>query len=179
MWLEAILSQEDIVALVAQLTPVKLRFGNEGDLLLFDVSTVTLVPERGLRVVCKAKLHWPVLGIAVPVALNSLTVLLAPSVAKREAEDVLVFKVLIEDADLAGLPAMIDREITARVNDALDRTELAWSFKETLGHVFELPRSLELVQAVDLRASWGQMKVTAEALVFAVSFQATVTRGET
>ncbi len=179
MWLEAILSEEDLVSLVAQLTPVKLRFGNDGDLLLFDASSVTLVAERGLRVACKAKLHWPVLGISVPVALHSLTVLLEPSVAKRDSEDILAFNVKIESADLAGLPAVVDREITARVNDALASTELSWSFKKTLSHVFELPKSLELLQAVDLRASWGQMRVTAEALVFAVSFQATVTRTET
>jgi hypothetical protein len=70
----------------AKLTPVKIRLGNDGDLLLHDASAVTLVPRTALRVVCQAKLHSPVLGIGMPVTLHSLTLVLFPRSASVPVE---------------------------------------------------------------------------------------------
>jgi hypothetical protein len=178
MWIEAILSQDDLVQMVAQLTPLKMRLGNDGDLLIHDASKVTLLPGVGVRVVCKAKLHWPVLGINMPVTLHSLTLDLVPKIAERTGHNELVFKLRIEAADIAGIPGMIDDRIMEKVNKELaeDRAELTWNFIKTLSHDFALPRSLEPLDSIDLKVAWGEVKVTDETLVFAVSYHPHVTR---
>lgn len=179
MWVEAILSKEDLEALVAKMTPLTLRLDDDqGDFHLSDPSEITLVPDVGLRVVCKAKLRWPVLGVDVPVALHSLIVILRPEIAKTDGGDTLVFKLVIEHADLAGVPRIIDDRITQKVNDALaeKHVELAWNFAETLSHAFSLPALLDPVEAIALKVAWGRIKVTSDALVLAVSFHSSVLR---
>ncbi len=176
MWLEAILSQDDLMKLVTELLPTTLRLGNDGDLHLHEVHEVHLVEGEGLRVVCRAKLHWPVLGIPIPVTLNSLDALLLPVVKKQASGDSLVFKLRIEHADLSGVPTSIDDRITTKVNEALEHAELTWRFSETLQHVFALPDTIEPATAIALRTAWGEVKITAETLVLAVSFHADVVR---
>lgn len=178
MRVEAILSQADLVDLIAQLTPVTIRLTDDGELFIHEPSDLTLVAGTGLRFVCKAKLQWKVLGLGVPVTLNSLTVMILPAIAKRPDGDVLVFRLRIEHADLAGIPAMVDSHITDKVNAALakDSAELVWRFVETLSHEFALPTSLAPVEAIELGVTYGEVNVTAEALTLAVSYRANITR---
>ncbi len=178
MWLEAILSRGDLTALVKKFTPVTIRLGEDGSIYLSEPSDVILVPDVGVRVVCRANLTWPFLGIRVPIALHSLTVLMRPEIVKGHGLDELAFKMELEHADIAGVPAMIDNHITERVNKELaeKNAPLIWKFSETLSHAFPLPALLEPLEAFDLRVAWGKVKVTPDALVFAVSFHSTVTR---
>ena len=175
---EAILSEADLVALVAELIPVKILLGNEGNFSIDEATSVSLVADLGLRIVCKAKVHWPVLGVSVPITLHSLTGILVPSIVRRPSGDVLVFKLQIEQADLAGVPAMIDAKITDKLNHELasEKAELAWDFTKTLSHAFSLPRRLEPLDAFELHVAAGEVKITAEALVLSVAFRAKITR---
>jgi hypothetical protein len=178
MWLEAILSNEDLTALVGQLAPLTIPLADQGHLEVTDPHDITLVAGVGLRLICKAKLRWPVLGIDVPITLKSVTVVLRPEIAKDESGESLVFKLEIEHADFAGIPTMLDTRITEKVNKELaaKHVELAWDFKKSLSHVFKLPESLQPIDAIALDVAWGEIKVTDKALVFAVSFHAAVTR---
>jgi hypothetical protein len=178
MWLEAIFSKEDLVQAIAQLTPLRIRLDGGGDLSVFEASEVTLVADAGLRVVCKAKLHWPVLGFKVPVTLHSVQVLVRPHIMKEDGHDQLVFPVEIEHADFAGLPDSIDARVTETVNQALLRkhVELKWDFASTLSHVFALPASLEQLRAIGLEVVWGEVRITTESLGLAVAFRAQVLR---
>lgn len=178
MHIDAVLTQEDLVALVAQLTPVRIRLGDDGDLLIHEASEVTLVPGIGLRIVCSAKLHWPVLGVSLPVTLRSLTLLLTPMIAPRPKGNALVFKLHVEHADFAGIPTIVDERVTDRVNKALaeDRAELVWDFAKTLSHAFALPSLLEPLDSLGLTVALGEVRVTAAAMILAVSFHANVTR---
>ncbi len=179
MWIEAILSKEDLEALVRQFTPLTIHVGDgDGTLVVSDPERVRLVADEGLRVVCKAKLTWPVLGIKVPISLHSLVVMLRPIVEKRSSGEALVFKVEIEHADLANVPSMIDDRITELINQDLSdkHVELAWSFSKALTHAFKLPRELEPLEAFELIVFWGKTKITDDAVVLAVSFHSAVTR---
>jgi hypothetical protein len=178
MWAEAILSKEDLAKVVQDFTPVKIRLGEEGELSLYDASEVTLVPDSGLRIACKAELKWPLLGITLPVKLNSLIVLVTPVIEKRADGDALVFRLLVEHADLTMVPTVIDNQITDRVNRALaeKHIELSWKFSETLSHVFQLPAALENLASFGLKVAWGEVKVGADALVLAVSFHSEIRR---
>jgi hypothetical protein len=180
MWVEAILMKEDLSKLVGQFLPVSMRLGDadEGELSLTDPSDVSLVAGSGLRVVCKAKVHWPVLGIDVPVTLNSLTILLRPEPVRRPHGDAVIFKLEIEHADLAGVPSIIDNRITEYMNKELDakHVELTWEVANTLAASFELPGTLKPLDALKLGVAGVRVKVTTEALGIAVLFDYEVTR---
>jgi len=185
MWLEAILSREDLVAVVEQLVPLKIRLDvndeekddDEGRfLVLHDPSEVTLVPDVGLRLVCKASVRWPVFRIRVPVNVKSLTVILKPAIERRDGHDALAFGLHVEHADLAGLPPMIDAHITEKINEALAKETIAWDFAKTLSHAFNLPPVLEDLSAFELVVLGGKVKITDEALGLAVAFRPRVLR---
>ncbi len=177
MWVETIFSREDLRQLLDELLPAKMRLGDPSDdawLALYDLGEVVLVPETGLRVTCKAKLRWDVAGIAIPVTLQSLTVLLRPVIVKRETGDVLSFGLEIEHADLVNVPSFIDGALTDRVNRELaaKQDDMAWDFTTALSRLIPLPPRVDPIDAIDLKVAWGKLRIDADALVIAVSFQA-------
>ncbi len=181
MWLEAILSKGDLVALLPQFAPVKIRVEGGGVLVLEEPSDVALVADTGLRFSCKGEILWPVLGIKVPMSLRRATAVVRPRIAKTDAGDRLVFSLEIEKIDFSVLPELIDSKITKKVNQALlrDHVELIWDFKDTLSHELPLPAMLENLEALGLKAAWGEVRITEDALVLAVSFHASVIRSRT
>jgi hypothetical protein len=175
MWLEAIVSLEDFQALAAELLPVRVQLGaadSDHYLFLSAASQVSLVEGRGLRVVCSAQIRWPVLGMDIPINVDSLTVVLEPSVPNESGE--LFVGVQLEHADVAWVPSVLDKKIVAAINEALNQknAELAWRFETALSHEFALPEMLQPVRALGLKAGWGKVRVTAEAMVLAISFHA-------
>jgi hypothetical protein len=175
MWLEAIVSLEDFQALAAELLPVRVQLGaadSDHYLFLSAASQVSLVEGRGLRVVCSAQIRWPVLGMDIPINVDSLTVMLEPSVPNESGE--LLVGVQLEHADVAWVPSMVDKKIVAAINEALAQrnAELAWRFDTALSHDFALPEMLQPVRALGLKAGWGKVRVTSEAMVLAISFHA-------
>lgn len=175
MWLEAIVSLEDFQALAAELLPVRVQLGSADSdhyLFLSAASQVSLVEGRGLRVVCNAQIRWPVLGMDIPINVDSLTVMLEPSVPNESGE--LFVGVQLEHADVAWVPSMLDKKIVAAINEALQKknAELAWNFETALSRDFALPEMLQPVRALGLKAGWGKVRVTGEAMVLAISFQA-------
>jgi hypothetical protein len=181
MWIEAILSHEDLTTLVAQLLPLDLHLGDAGtdpDLHLSDLAKVELVENQGLRVECRAEIRWSVLGVDVPITVDSLALLLVPSIVKRSGRDALAFRVRLAELDLAWLPSALDATIRERVNRELKEKHLhlTWNFSETLSHVFRLPNAVRPIDALELEVAWGKVRVTNEALVMAVSFHGHVHR---
>jgi hypothetical protein len=178
VWLEGVLPKEDLSLLVGQLAPVSIRLGKDGELHVHDPSEVTVVPGPCLRVVCKATLRWTVLGITMPITLNSLAILLRPTIAKRAEVDVLVFQLEIEHADFAGLPAGVDRHITELVNRELEakHAELSWDYATMLSHIFNLPDSLQPLEHLKLTVGTARVKASGDALALAIEFHADVLR---
>jgi hypothetical protein len=175
MWLEAIVSLEDFRALAAELLPLRVQLGSvDSDHYLFlsAASQVSLVEGRGLRVVCNAQIRWPVLGMDIPINVDSLTVMLEPSVPNESGE--LFVGVHLEHADVAWVPTRLDKKIVGAINEALKQrnAELAWSFETALSRDFALPEMLQPVRALGLKAGWGKVRVTGEAMVLAISFHA-------
>jgi hypothetical protein len=122
------------------------------------------------------EIHWPVLGIQIPVSIRSATLEVRPQIVENEGGDTLTFKIHLDAVDIAILPALVDRRIVDLVNKELvaKHVELAWSFTRTLSHLFALPEALSSVGALDLCAASGCVKITGEAIALAVSFQAPV-----
>jgi hypothetical protein len=177
MWVEAVLLTEDLDRLVAQLAPMTVRVG-ASDVLLSDPAPCVLVPDVGVRVVCKAKVHWPVLGIDVPVTARALTVLVRPSITQREQRDVLVITLEVESADLAGVPGLFEQRITDLVNKELIKkeVELSWGFAKTLTHSFRLPDALAPLESLDLTVLGGRVRILSDGLGLAVKLDSGVSR---
>lgn len=181
MWVEAIVSRDDFAALTDELLPLTIHLGeaeSEHYVRLKGPAQVSLVQERGLRIKCSADVHWPVLGMEIPIHVESFTVLLTPSVPTDG--DALVVSMQVEDADVAWVPAILDARIVEAINAALHKksAELSWHFAETLSHRFGLPPFLQPLYGLDLTVAWGKVRTTNEAMVLAVSFQARAIRAD-
>jgi hypothetical protein len=176
MWLEAILTREDLQGVAEKFSPLKLLLGDSGSLLLLAPEEVSLIADKGIVVKCDATLHWPVLGFEVPVSMRGLLVHVLPSVEERPDGATLVFRLQIDHAGVAMLPSFFDHTVTARVNQALTEkgVELAWNFVKTLSHVFGLPASFASAAGLSLKATAGRVKTTETALGLAVDFEASV-----
>jgi hypothetical protein len=176
MWVEAILTKDDLATLLVDLCPLTIALDQTGRgehyLRLLNPKDVALVEGRGLRVTCEAELHWPVLGIDAPMRAESLTMLLNVGLSPAVDGELLSFKPEIESLDVAWVPNLFDGRITDKLNHELGErhVELSWHFFQTLSHVFELPGVLHPATALDLRVGWGKVRVTDEAMVMAVSF---------
>jgi len=178
MWIEAILLQEELSTLVGQFAPVTIGLGGDGELRIHDPGEITVVPDLGVRMVCKATLRWTVLGFEVPVTLESLAVLLRPRIAKRGDVDVLVFQLEIEHANIVGLPQGIDKRITDLVNRELEakHVELSWDYAATLNHQFALPDILQPVERIRFTVGGARVKASGDSLALAIEFYADVLR---
>jgi hypothetical protein len=176
MWVEAILTREDLREFLEQLVPMTVRLGEQGKLCLDAPFEVSLTPENGISVACHGKLQWPLLGVNVPATLDSLVVLVRPAVEAGGGGGRLVFKLRIERAAIAFLPAVIGRRLVVRVNEELAKTnlEVGWDFGKTLTHLFPLPQAMESAEALMLQVTDGRAKVTESAVGLAVSFKITV-----
>jgi hypothetical protein len=176
--LEAILTKDDLQRLLRRFAPAVVRLGDGGELSLDDPSEVSLISERGVRVVCSAKLHWPLLGIGVPVAARSLVVMVCPVIEPQPDGEALVFKIHIEHIDVTLLPTFVDDRVTDRVNAELAKkhVELSWHFGRMLSHVFALPEALASTSAIGLEVVTGTLRITDSALAFTVTFRTNVER---
>src|SRR6185369_7409976 len=174
MWLEAIMTHEDLVQVLGGFLPVKIyldpeeeREKEKGDrdrwLLLKPATNVDLVSDEGLRVTCDAELSWSIVGLNPTVKIDALRVLLRPEVAEKHKGHVLQFALQVEAADFHGLPDLIDSTIVKAVNGALDAKRLlAWNFTETLTRTLALGEVLDPVEALRIGVVGSKLRVSAE-----------------
>jgi hypothetical protein len=166
MWVEAILSKDDLEKTLTDFCPLRIALGDDGSIQISDPRNMQLVPERGLRMSVTVEVHWPILGITVPVSIRLATLELRPEILKKPEGETLTFRLQLDDVDISIVPAIFDRGIVDLVNKELDakHVELSWAFPKTLSHVFELPAALASARAIDLRVAWGNVKISSEAL---------------
>jgi hypothetical protein len=177
MWLEAIVTKEDVLDLATRLSPLEIRLGSDGSLLLSRPSEVAFVPDHGIQVACDARLHWPFLGMKVPVTMRGLTFLVRPAVEERHGGYALVFRLGLERAGFTEF-GLLDEKVTALLDAELEKRhlELGWNFSRTLTHNFSMPDTLLSVEHIGLRVQLGRAKITSEALGLAVSMGTSVGR---
>jgi hypothetical protein len=181
VWVEAILTREDLAKALNELCPLQIRLGKGGTLVVSEPHEVELVPDVGLHMTVTVEIHWPILGVAVPVRAREVALDVSPLIFKhQDGHEKLAFKLHLDRVDVALLPAFLDRSVVDRVNAELEahHVELAWDFVETLSHVFPLPPELVSAKAVELKAPWGKVKTTDDTMVLAVSLHASILRRE-
>lgn len=173
MWLEIVLSEGDLTSLLREVTPLTITLGEQQWIAIESPSEVALVADVGLRVTCKAKVKWPLLGIGVPVTIHRMVVTFAPEVMQDAdgSGESLVFGLRLQHADFAGLPDAIDARLSKAIDEALvaHRLDLAWKFTETLAGSIPLPATLDPIHGLSVHVAWAKVKVTDEAMVVALS----------
>ena len=184
MWLEAIISQEDLVHALGEFLPVKIHLDQRKDadgkpakdepersLYLGSPTEVILVPEQGVRVICPAELTWSIAGMSPSMKIDSLQVMIRPEVAEKNKGSVLEFGMEVEVADFHALPSFIDATIVKAINGALATKKPGWNFTETLTRTVGLGRMFEPVEALKIEVAWGKTKIGGDALGLVVSFK--------
>jgi hypothetical protein len=177
--IEATLTKADLRSLFERFAPLTIRLGGDDELTLDGPLEVTLDPKAGVRIVCKAKVRWSVLGLHVPVTVRSLSARVVPAVRRDEkGGEALVFRLALDDADIAALPGVFDATVLRRVNEELAKkhVELAWNFHGLLDRVFALPDSVETAAALGMRVTSSAVRMSGEALSFCVRLDVTVKR---
>ena len=180
MWIEAILTPRDCSDFVESITPLTVDLGQDRMLVVARPRRVELVPDKGLRVQTVGHVVWTVAGVKLPVNIRVASLLLTPSIEKREGRDALGLRVRVEKLDFSVLPDFIDETVLHRINDVLSKHDdaLVWRFPRTFDHFVALPKRVESATGVDIHTRWGKVRVTESALVLAVSFDVRAVRAE-
>lgn len=180
MWIEAIITQDDFVKVVRQITPVRIHFDDDEKtnrwLYLGEPTSVDLVPDKGVRISCPAEIMWSMVGLNVPIKLHTLQVLLRPEIVAKPTGHVLAFNLELEEADFKGIPALLDNGIMKGVNAALAAQNLAWDFTKTLTNSVKMPKLLDPTDTLEIKVNWGKRRIDSEAVVLVVSFHLDFTR---
>jgi hypothetical protein len=181
MWLEAIVSREDLVRLLDQLLPVKINLDvPETDrwIKVGRATAVDLVADAGLRVSCPAELKWEIAGMGPTLTVETISLLLRPDVVEHGNGHTLDFHIEIEDVDIRGVPTVIESAILRKVNARLESEKLSWNFTDTLTYSVPIGQLLESIASLNIGVAWGKRRVTAEGLALAVSFKVDFVRND-
>jgi hypothetical protein len=175
MWLQALFTPADLERILCEITPIQVALDERSPdryLWLDRPSHVETTADQGIRIVTTARLQWDVLGIAVPVTLDDMNLLLAPSIVRRDGKDALAFSARVERVDLPVIPGFLEGSIVLSINEALasERAQLLWHFMDTLDFHFRLPDAIEPPRQLHLYARWGALRMSAEGVAVAASF---------
>jgi hypothetical protein len=178
MWLEAIITKEDLVDALGRFLPVKIFLEKEGEetredrwLLLRSATNVALIQDQGLRVTCPAEISWSIAGMSPTMKLDELRVMIRPQVVDRHGRHVLEFQFEVEEADFRVLPGFIDGAIAKAINGSLATKNISWNFTETLTRRVALGTTFEQIEALELEVAWGKHRIGEDALALVVSFK--------
>ena len=164
----ATLHRDTIQELLSQLLPLKIPLDPKRPrwIEVEQPEHVGFVEGVGLRVATSARVQWSVAGVPVGFTIRYVQLLIRPEIVKEELGGKLVFRVLVEDADLKGIPSSIDQGIVAKVNERLavvgDR--IGWDFGKTLRRSIELPAAMRPVESYQMRAQEGSVVIGADFL---------------
>lgn len=182
--LTAELSEQALTQLLSELLPATIDLDPLGVdsgrrwIRIEAPSHVDFVPDIGLRIRTSAALQWTAVGLAVPVTLRDVQLILRPIVATDERGPKLVLEPSIENADFRFMPTFVDEAIAARINAALaaEGHMIGWHFGETLSHQVPLPANLTPVNAFTLSAGAFDVKVSEHGIVLKLQLNMGFTR---
>ena len=176
MILDATVTKNEIQALIAALTPLRISIDERrGRSVTLGRPELALVPSQGLRLRGDALLTWDVAGVSIPITIQAWQVLLVPRVMTRETVRAIVFDPFLEELDLKHVPALVCGKITASMRDAVgqSRGKLAWSFSHVLSRQLALPNRLG-AGSLAFVATDAEVSVTTDVLRFALRLEAAI-----
>jgi hypothetical protein len=183
MDIKARLDESTLRRILGDILPVTVLFdddqGFEGRWVTIErARRLELVPGMGVRLSTSGELRWPFKVIPVSLRLASLQVLVRPVVVGEGFSTRVLFRPLIEDADLRRVPDFVDRGIVAIVNRALDsRSELlSWQVANSLGRRFSLPATLGPLETAHVDVLSAALSIEKDSIDLSVKLDMGVTR---
>ncbi|TVQ97651.1 MAG: hypothetical protein EA398_14275 [Deltaproteobacteria bacterium] len=170
MRITATYGAEELFRFLAQIFPLDVQLGEDGDtcrkVRLHPPATYRMAPGEGVRLKTDAELFWPVPLLSGGFRVPQVEATVLPSIDYRDASWHLVFRVRIDDFDLALLPDAVEALIASRLSDTLERAgvEVAWNYADTLSVDIDLPGAVTPPRQFRLRADEGLMEITADGL---------------
>ena len=175
MRLTAVISREEIVALIRSLMPMRIAIDERrGRAVILGRPDVELVAGRGLRARGDARIAWDVAGVPIPVTVQAWQVILVPRVVPRGRSHWLTFEPVLEALDLKRVPGFVDDKILAAAREGIlrNRDRLAWDFARAFTKRWPMPRRIG--GQLDLVAGDGAVTVTAAELRLEIHLEARI-----
>jgi hypothetical protein len=108
-----------------------------------------------------------------------MVILMIPEVISAStARQSLAFRLEVEEADLANVPAIVDGALVTRVNEALtpETTRMIWHFGNALDRRTALPARLEPLDALVTKVTGGAVGVDDQRVCFSLRLALEVKR---
>ena len=183
MDLELRLSLGEVTELLHQLLPLRIHLTSTDEdrrwVELEQPTEISLVPERGVRAVCSGRVRYELAGMAVPLTIRRLQVLLSPRITElAPARQRLDFELQIEEGDLENVPGLVDRALVAKINAMLtpETTGMVFGFSDALKRALHVPERLEPLESLLLGAPGAEVSITTTALLVRLHLTARLER---
>jgi hypothetical protein len=169
----AVLDRGMIEQLLFELTPLKVMLGDGTDqgrhFSIDRPSLIEFIPGRGVRFRTSAHAQWTLAGLAIPLTVESATLVLTPSLADGK----LLFNIKLEELDVKNVPAMIEKKLVPLINEALDAFEgpLDWNYKKTLSVRLAIPPKALPLEAFTLTPGVASLEVTQDSLKITLALE--------
>ncbi|HXD99422.1 MAG TPA: hypothetical protein VN646_22910 [Candidatus Acidoferrum sp.] len=177
------LEEAALTQLLAELLPITILLDAEGALggrwvTIDPVRHLALSVGEGVRLITSGALRWTVGFVPVTMTVDRLVLMLRPVVVGTGAASRLLFRPVIEEADLRHVPALLDRRVVGLVNRALQRRSerLAWDVGRTLALRFVLPDTLVPLEGAAVGVDAARLHVADDALELTVSLTMHISR---
>jgi hypothetical protein len=137
-----------------------------------------LGPDGAIRLATSGRVRWALGPVPITLTVQHLVVLLRPVVVGAETSSRVLFRPVIETADVPRVPAVLDRSLVALVNRALDARadRLAWDLGRTLALRFVLPDTLVPLEAAQVDVAAAEIRVAGDTIALTVSLTMRITR---
>ena len=177
------LEEATVRQLLAELLPITILLdeaqGLDGRWIRIDpVRELRFSVGEGIRLTTSGTLRWSVGPFRMTLIVRSLTLMLRPMVVGTGTAGRVLFRPVIEQADLHNVPALLDRSLVKLVNRALERRSerLAWDFGRALARHVVLPDALVPLEAARVGVETARLRVRADALELIASLTMHISR---
>ena len=177
------LDKATLKQLLAEMLPITIALdeaqGLDGSCVTIDpVRELQIGADESIRLITGGELRWMVGFLRVTTTVERLVLIIRPTVVGTGASSRLMFRPMIEVADLRYLPALLDRGLVGLVNGALAaRSErLAWDVGRTLALRFVLPNVLTPLESAAADVEAAQLRVRDDALELTVTLTMHISR---
>ena len=177
------LEKATLTRLLADLLPITIVLDEAQGLggrwvRIHPVQHFEISAAAGIRLITSGKLRWMVGFLPVTIGVQRLVLMLTPIVVGTGAASRLLFRPVLEEADVRNVPALFDRGIVGLVNGALQaRSEpLAWDVGRTLALRFVLPNTLDPLEAAAVDVEAARLRVRDDVLELTVTLTMRIRR---
>jgi hypothetical protein len=134
--------------------------------------------DGGVRVVTSGALRWPLGPVPITLTVQHLVLTLWPVLVGTGWASRVLFRPVIETADLQNVPALLDRGLVGLVNRALDTRadRLAWDLGRTLALRFALPETLLPLEAASVDVETACLRLVGDVFELSVSLSMHISR---